>query len=51
MGRIQADIALESWLFGFQPCLDLFGTVYPKCLPSCSSSVSMGSESMILTSE
>ena len=20
MGRIEADIALESWLFGFQPC-------------------------------
>ena len=21
MGRIKADIALESWLFGFWPCL------------------------------
>ena len=21
MGRIEADFALESWLFGFQPCL------------------------------
>ena len=21
MGRIEADIALESWLFGFWPCL------------------------------
>ena len=20
MGRIEADIALESWLFGFRPC-------------------------------
>ena len=31
MGRIEADIALESWLFGFQPCSALFGTgaVYP----------------------
>ena len=31
MGRIEADIALQSWLFGFRPCLALFGTgtVYP----------------------
>ena len=21
MGRIETDIALESWLFGFRPCL------------------------------
>ena len=20
MGRVEADIALESWLFGFRPC-------------------------------
>ena len=24
MGRIEADIALESWLFGFRPCSALF---------------------------
>ena len=31
MGRIEADIALESWLLGFRPCSALFGTgtVYP----------------------
>ena len=26
MGRIEADIALKSWLFGFRPCSALFGT-------------------------
>ena len=32
MGRIEADIALESWLFGFWPCSALFrtGAVYPS---------------------
>ena len=31
MGRIEADFALESSLFGFRPCSALFGTgtVYP----------------------
>ena len=31
MGRIEADIALESWLFGFRLRTALFGTgaVYP----------------------
>ena len=31
MGRIEEDIAPESWLFEFRPCLALFGTgtVYP----------------------
>ena len=26
MGKIEADIVFESWLFGFRPCSALFGT-------------------------
>ena len=34
MGRIEADIALESWLFRFRSCSVLFrkGAVYPTLL-------------------
>ena len=30
MGRFEADITLESWLFGFRPCWGR--AVYPTCL-------------------
>ena len=41
MGRIEADITLESWLFGFQPCSGqgqftlISVSVYEKRMKNC----------------
>ena len=33
MGRIEADIALESWLFGFRPCSGQGQLTLPEMCP------------------
>ena len=45
MGRIEADIALESWLFGFRPCLGQGQLTLPEMCPM---GIDVGLEALIM---
>ena len=42
MGRIEADIALESWLFGFRPCSGQGQFTILSSPPACSAGLGPG---------